>query len=163
MEMMEIGMNALRREIGDEDRADSVITAALKKGPARVRIASREEMKMDINKYKNISLRLMEEIKKNGGKAPKYANPAALAKKEDGLREAEGGVDEGAFAHLEQQSNASFDPEGSAMGDSMNADADQLLEDRARMQDQICKLNIDLKDKNNKIIDLLEVIEDIKI
>ena len=49
------------------------------------------------------------------------------------------------------------------MGDSMNADADQLLEDRARMQDQICKLNIDLKDKNNKIIDLLEVIEDIKI
>jgi predicted hydrolase (HD superfamily) len=38
----------------------------MNKGPQRVRIASREELKMEVNKFKNISLRLMEEMKKKG-------------------------------------------------------------------------------------------------
>jgi hypothetical protein len=43
-----------------------------------VRIASREELKIEINKYKNVSLRLMEEIKRNGIKPPGYALKAGL-------------------------------------------------------------------------------------
>jgi hypothetical protein len=39
----------------------------------RVRIASREELKIEVNKFKNISLRLVEELKKSGVKPPGYA------------------------------------------------------------------------------------------
>ena len=66
LEMMETGMNALRKHIGREDECDRVIAQAMNKGPQRVRIASREELKMEVNKFKNISLRLMEEMKKKG-------------------------------------------------------------------------------------------------
>ena len=59
-------MNALRKHIGREDECDRVIAQAMNKGPQRVRIASREELKMEVNKFKNISLRLMEEMKKKG-------------------------------------------------------------------------------------------------
>ena len=41
---------------------------------------------MDINKYKNISLRLMEEMKWNSVKIPSYAGRANLNEKETGLR-----------------------------------------------------------------------------
>jgi hypothetical protein len=75
---MEIAMNALRKHIAKEDVCDSVITDALSKGPKRVRIASREELKIEINKFKNVSLRLMEEIKRNGIKPPGYALKAGL-------------------------------------------------------------------------------------
>jgi len=100
--MMEIGMNALRKVIADEDVSDKAIVAELKKGPSRVRIASREEMKMDINKYKQISLRLMEEFKAKGLKPGSYATKAGpkLAERETGLRPDET-VEDGALAHLE--------------------------------------------------------------
>lgn len=47
-------------------KCDEAIKKALDKGPKRIRVASREELKMDINKYKNMSLKLMEELKKHG-------------------------------------------------------------------------------------------------
>jgi hypothetical protein len=40
------------------------------KGPKRVRIASREELKIEIRKYKNMSLRLLEILKANKITAP---------------------------------------------------------------------------------------------
>ena len=52
-----------------------------------MRIASREELKIEINKYKNISMRLMEEMKRNSIKIPGYAGKANLSKRETGLRE----------------------------------------------------------------------------
>lgn len=75
---MEIAMNALRKHVNSEDTCDRVITDALNKGPKRVRIASREELKIEINKYKNISLRLVADLQKNGVKAPGYAAKAGL-------------------------------------------------------------------------------------
>lgn len=59
---MEIAMNALRKHVNSEDTCDRVITDALNKGPKRVRIASREELKIEINKFKNISLRLVADL-----------------------------------------------------------------------------------------------------
>jgi hypothetical protein len=56
---MEIVVDALRREVNSEDKCDLAIKRALEKGPKRVRIASREELKMEINSYKNVSLRLV--------------------------------------------------------------------------------------------------------
>ena len=78
IELLEITVNALRKLVNEEDRCDAAIKAELERGPKRVRIASREELKMEINKYKNISLRLMDEMKRNSIKIPAYAGRANL-------------------------------------------------------------------------------------
>lgn len=79
-------MNALRALVNQEDKCDRAIVAALEKGPKRMRIASREELKIEINKYKSVSLRLMAEMKKAGLKNPGYASTTQLEEKENGLR-----------------------------------------------------------------------------
>ena len=66
IEYQEIAINALRRLVNSEDRCDGAIKTELEKGPKRIRVASREELKMDIGKYKNMTLRLLEELKKHG-------------------------------------------------------------------------------------------------
>ena len=101
IELMEVGMVALRRHINSEMECDRIIVDALTKGPKRIRIASREELKIEINKFKSIALRLMEEMKANKIKIPGYAAKANLAS-ETGLRE-EGKVS-GDMDHLEAQS-----------------------------------------------------------
>ena len=94
---MEIVVDALRKEVNMEDKCDLAIKRALEKGPKRVRIASREELKMEINLYKNISLRLVQTLKTNGIKPPNFAEKAALDLKETGIRiEAEGKENTGA-------------------------------------------------------------------
>jgi len=52
---MEITVNALRKLVNEEDRCDAAIKVEFERGPKRVRIASREELKIEINKYKTIS------------------------------------------------------------------------------------------------------------
>ena len=52
MLLMETGMNALRQLVNHEDKCNKAIKDAMDKGPARVRIASREELKIEVNKYK---------------------------------------------------------------------------------------------------------------
>jgi predicted metalloprotease len=120
MLLMETGMNALRGVIANEDACDKAITKELTKGPKRVRIASREELKMDVNKYKNITLRLMDEMKKKNIKIPSYAGKANLTDKENGLRPDESAEHSGALAHLEVTSAASIMDfgDGSALNDS---------------------------------------------
>ena len=49
------------------------IKKELEKGPARIRVLSREELKIEIKKYKNISLKIIKEFKRTGGKIPAYA------------------------------------------------------------------------------------------
>lgn len=66
----EIAINALRKLVNSEDKCDMAIKQELDKGPKRIRVASREELKMDINKYKNMTLRLLEVLKQNGIKQP---------------------------------------------------------------------------------------------
>ena len=66
IEYQEIAINVLRRIVNSEDKCDVAIKNELEKGPKRIRVASREELKMDINKYKNMTLRLLEELKKHG-------------------------------------------------------------------------------------------------
>jgi hypothetical protein len=101
--LMEQGMNALRKLIGNEDGCDRAIKKELEKGPKRVRIASREELKMDINKYKDISLRLMTEMKKKNIKIPGFAGKVEtkIEEKETGLRPDESADPNGDLAHLE--------------------------------------------------------------
>lgn len=56
--------------MNSEEKCDMAIKQELDKGPKRIRVASREELKMDINKYKNMTLRLLEVLKLNGIKQP---------------------------------------------------------------------------------------------
>ena len=70
--------------------------------------------------------------------------------------------------HLEAQSEAAasqgleMGPDG-ALNDSGAATAEQLINEKHRLEDNIVKLNIDLKNKNEKILDLIENIEDLKV
>ena len=56
---------------------------------------------MEVNKYKNISMRLMGEMKKNNIKVPNYAGKANLSQPEDNLREEASKPSQGAMAHLD--------------------------------------------------------------
>ena len=44
-----------------------------------------------------------------------------------------------------------------------NATPEQLINEKHRLEDQIVKLNIDMKNKNEKILELIENIEDLKV
>lgn len=99
-------MNALRKLVNEEDRCDAAVKAEFEKGPKRVRIAAREELKIEINKYKNISLRLMDEMKRNSLKIPNYATRSSVNKPETGLREEAEQKAATAQDHLEAQSEA---------------------------------------------------------
>lgn len=57
----------------DQDAQDVAITKKLKAGPAMVRMLSREELKIEIKKYKNISLKIIGEFNKVNKKVPSYA------------------------------------------------------------------------------------------
>lgn len=47
--------------------------------------------------------------------------------------------------------------------DEGNATEAQLIQEKNRLEQAIARLNKELKDKNNSILDLLETIEDLKI
>lgn len=57
----------------DKDAQDMAITKKLKAGPAMIRMLSREELKIEIKKYKNISLKIIAEFNKMNKKVPGYA------------------------------------------------------------------------------------------
>ena len=157
---MEVAINALRKHVNNEDLCDRVITETLAKGPKRIRIASREELKMEINKFKNISLRLMEEIKRSGGKTPAYARGLDIP--ETGIRE-EAGKERTALDHLDTQSQATSNMSLGRDFDEGEATEAQLIQEKGRLEQAVARLNKELKDKNNSILDLLETIEDLKI
>ena len=81
IKLQEVAINAMRRVINDEDKCNLAIKRELEKGPARVRVKSREELKMDIQKYKSISIKIIQDYKRMGQKVPAYAN--GLAKQID--------------------------------------------------------------------------------
>ena len=89
IKLQEVAINALRSLVNDEDRCNAAIRRELEKGPARIRVLSREELKIEIKKYKNISLRIAKEIQKNKGAVPSYAKNL-LKEFEDGNNVGEG-------------------------------------------------------------------------
>ena len=50
-----------------------LITKSLTTGPAKIRCLSREELKIEITKFKNISLKIIADMKKMKVKVPGYA------------------------------------------------------------------------------------------
>jgi len=75
IKLQEIAIDAMRELLGSdrEDEVNKWIKNKLTKGPARIRVLSREELKIEIRKFKNISLRLMKDYQKTTGKKlPSY-------------------------------------------------------------------------------------------
>lgn len=162
IKLQEVAINAMRKLVNDEDKCNLAIKRELEKGPAKVRVKSREELKIDIQKYKSISIKIIQDYKRMGQKVPAYAN--GLAKQ---LEAGETGVGEG----LKKQksdvgSKADFDiqfdeqSEASVAQGEFPEKAQQKID---KLMDKTNQLNIELKDKNEKIIELLAELEDVKI
>lgn len=79
--------NAARAALSDGE-FDQIVAKVMNKGPPRVRVASREELKIEINKYKNACLLLQQACKKSGVKVPGFAvSQKKLETPETNLRE----------------------------------------------------------------------------
>ena len=162
IELQEIAINALRKLVNSEDKCELAIRNAIDIGPKRIRVASREELKMDINKYKNMTLRLLELMKQNGIKTP--AGFKIDAEAGSGLKE----VKTGAIFDINNMS-AAVSQNGDQTAENKEGDGDlgfndaELLEAKDRLEDQVVKLNQELREKNDKLLELLDEIEEVKI
>lgn len=119
---------------------------------------------MEIKKYKNLSLRIIKELKKQGGKVPNYATSLEKEANDPGKSALAAGlkIDKGS-------DDENFDGEsmfGGASESNLDGEGDIPEKIQAKLdkyEDQIVKLNFDLKDKNSKLLELLSELEDIKI
>lgn len=117
-------------------------------------------MKIEIKKYKNMSLRIVRELQRTGGKVPAYAQKLA---KED----ADGGNSQVGLKKEKSESNLE-DFEGESMFENSEAAASEEIPEKAqekidKLEDQVVKLNLELKEKNASILDLLQELEEVKI
>ena len=147
-EDFEVAINALRKLVNNEDKCDQAIKNELQRGPKRIRIASREELKMEIKKYKNMALRLLEILKQNGVKVPTGSFKIDMNAGE-GIREDKTGARVFDINEMSESGGKS----GVGLNDDLgleNADpnedlggyqAQDLLEAKERLEDQLVKLN----------------------
>ena len=133
-----------------------------------VRVLNREELKIEISKFKNISLKIIKDYQKNGVKIPGFAGKLAQEmeeQKNDGKR-----IPVGMKAEKVEKASNSEDFEGSMLGDNIS-EVPELEEDIPpqiqakldRLEEHASKLNLDVKEKNEKILELLGEMEDVKI
>lgn len=159
----EQAINAMRKLVNSEDRCDQAIKQELDKGPKRIRVASREELKMDINKYKNMTLRLLEILVQNKIQKPSWAKIDQVAG--SGLKE-DKNLPGGGFDINNMSANASQngDADGNAgVEGGFEMNNEELMQEKERLEDQIVKLNMEVKDKNEKLLELLDELEEVKI
>jgi hypothetical protein len=120
-------------------------------------------MKMEIKKYKNMALRLLEILKQNGVKVPTGSFKIDM-KAGEGIREDNGDriFDINEMSDTGKSGNPLLNED--LMGVE-NADpnedlggyqAQDLLEAKERLEDQLIKLNLELREKNERLLELLE-------
>ena len=161
IKLQDFAINALRKLIQDEDKCNLAIKRELEKGPLRVRVLSREELKIEVKKYKNISLKCIKEMQRLGGKTPGYATTI--------IKEFESGTGVEGVKQMKgsdmSQSNNDF--EGESMFEEQSEMPDEvpekIMQKLEKQEDQIVKINMELKVKNEKILELLSELEEIKI
>lgn len=166
MRRQEVAIRALRKLVGDEDGCNTAITESLKKAPTNVKVLSREQLKMEIRKHKNISLKLLKDMKAKDKPVPGYA--ASLAKQADSKTSSVGvGMkrvkEEGSSLpeDFEDQDMFGEDSDGPAnLDDVIPLEVQTKI---TQLEDRCSKMNLDLKDKNEKILELLSELEDVKI
>ena len=143
-----------------EDQCDLAIKKALEKGPKRIRVASREELKMDIQKYKNIALKLIELLKANKINIPASLRVEAQAAIGVGLRE-EKKVSDPINADLASVGGNTL------MDASMGGESEMLNEDaravKERYETRMVELKTELNEQNEMLLKLIEEKEEQKI
>ena len=111
-----------------------------------------------------MALRLIELLKQNGIKQPTWFKIDQAAG--SGLKEEKnplGGFDINNMSAA-QSVNGDLKDGGSAGGEGdLGLNDQELIEENNRLQDMISKMNIELKEKNEKLLELLDDIEEIKI
>ena len=89
IKLQELAINALRTLLKqnnvDEDTQNIAIKRDLEAGPARIRVLSREELKIEVKKYKNLSLKIVEEFNKMKIKTPNFAKDLVKESTDKGL------------------------------------------------------------------------------
>lgn len=138
------------------------MTSRLSKKPPQVRIASREELKLEVQKYKNAYLNLQQAWKKTGQKVPSFAKQSGLEKVEDGWRPDDKQRDL-ALDHLETQSNADSHITVPNDFNPNDASPDDLHNQISKLEEVVSVRNQELQQKNNKLLDLMQNLEDMKI
>ena len=119
-------------------------------------MASREELKIEIKKYKNIALRVMKEMKDKGIKVPagiKINEDDGSGLKEEAMPEKDGSGIPGLDDNVEENK----------MGDDGEQGVAELSDENERLKDHLVKLNMDMKEKNENMLNMLDEIEEIKI
>lgn len=129
------------------------IKKALEKGPKQIRVASREELKMEISKYKNMTLRCLEVLKKHGINVPAGVKVDAAAG--TGIKE-DKPIGEGS------QLDASG-VGGSQDGGAQGATVEELSLEKDKLEQQLVDMNMDMKNKDEKMLEMLEEIEELKV
>lgn len=169
MELMEISMNAIRGLVNNEDQCDKSIAQAFMKGPKRVRIASREELKIEIRKYKNMSLRLLAILKTNRIAAPSgfkiddiAGTGFALDRGENRIYDIANVSEHSKMANEDKENEDMMNDLGGQGGDVGEANA-ELLEQKERLEENVVRLSMELREKNERLLELLEELEDVRI
>ena len=160
IKLQDLAINALRKVISDEDKANMAIKKEIEKGPARIRALGREELKMEVKKYKDISLKCIKEMQRLGGKVPGFATKM--------VKEAESGDHVEGLRKQKTESALHLDDDGDSMFEAGESMVDEELPERAvakidHLQDTVTRLNLDIKTKNEKILEMLNELEEVKI
>ena len=159
LKMMDICVDALRELLDknsiDKDAQDIAIKRKLEGPVAKIRVLSREELKIEIQKYKNISLKIIKEFNKTNKKVPSYAKSV---EKESGL---------GVGLKEEKDIEVDASEQESSMfehGDDLPDDLPQPAKDEIeRHKEEVVKMKNEVKNKNEKLIDLLTEMEEVKV
>jgi hypothetical protein len=127
---------------------------------------------MEIKKYKNMALRLLELLKANGISAPsgfKIEQSAGTGIKEDkGENDIFDINNESASAKIMQSNGASnadlmFDKENVDDNNGLGYSDQELMEAKERLEEQVVRMNMEMREKNERMLELLEDIEDLKV
>lgn len=135
----EVVIETLRKLIGDDDVIEKELMKVINKGPPRMRVMTREELRMEIKKLKN---KLARKSKKKDD-----------AEEDDQSAKSEKGQDN---ADLEKENVSDFE---NASMYGMN-DAEEA---KRRLEETVNVLQNELKDKNDVILTLREDIENLKV
>ena len=134
-----------------------------------MRIASREELKIEIRKYKNMSLRLLEILKANKITAPsgfKIDQNAGTGFTDDKGENRVYGIDKisehSQMANEDKENEDMLNDMTGGAGDAGEANA-ELLEQKERLEENVVRLNMELREKNERLLELLEELEDVRI
>ena len=129
----EMVIETLRKIIGDEDLIEQELMKVINKGPERMRVPTREELRMEIKKLK----------RRLGVKTKKAARDEEADKASEGEKE----NSQAAMGEVDNQS-------------AMFGESDEKIR---RLEESLAQIQTELRDKNDVILTQREEVENLKV